>query len=158
MNYLKYIRYFTCLPLILLSSCASIIHGTRQSVGISSYPTNAEVWVDNKFIGRSPAIVELTRKDNHVVKIMLDGYQPYEAVLTHEISGWVFGNIVFGGLIGLAVDAISGGLYQLTPDQVQVEMHREKMASSKKSDELYIAAVMIADPTWKKIGHLEKVN
>ena len=38
--------------------------------------------------------------------------------LTPHLSGWAFGKIVFGGFIGLAVDAISGGLYQFTPDQV----------------------------------------
>jgi len=32
------------------------------------------------------------------------------------------GNIVFGELIGLAVDAMSGGLYNLTPTQISAQL------------------------------------
>ncbi len=148
-------KRFAYFPLILLSSCASIMHGTRQTVGISSNPSNAEVWVDNQYIGCSPTIVELSRKDNHYVTIKLQGYQPYEVALTRGVSGWVFGNVVFGGLVGLAVDAISGGLYELTPDQIQGELRKGNesfCASSDNSSELYIAAVMVPDPSWKQIG------
>jgi hypothetical protein len=34
----------------------------------------------------------------------------FEATVTRSVSGWVWGNVVFGGLVGLAVDAISGYL------------------------------------------------
>lgn len=146
-----------CMPLILLTGCASIMHGTRQTIGISSYPTNAEVWVDNNYAGKSPTFVHLTRKDNHFIRLELEGYETYEAVLTHQVSGWVFGNIVFGGLPGLAIDAISGGLYQLTPDQLQIEMCKDNFAACK-SDEFYIASVMTPDPSWKKIGNLVSLN
>jgi hypothetical protein len=36
----------------------------------------------------------------------------------------VWGNIVFGGIIGLAVDAITGGLYKLAPEQVSAQLAR----------------------------------
>lgn len=146
-----------CIPL-LCTSCATIVHGTRQSVSISSMPSNACVWVDRTFIGYTPIIVEMTRKDNHVVCIQLEGYQPYEAVFTKQISGWAFGNIVFGGVIGLAVDAISGGLYRLTPEQMYAEMAANHMTYSKKSSDSYIAVVLNPDPSWEKVGSLTKVN
>jgi hypothetical protein len=130
------------------------MHGTRQSVGIASNPTNASVWVDRNFVGNTPMIVEMTRKDNHIVRLELDGFQPYEATFSRHCSGWAFGNIVFGGVIGLAVDAISGGLYLLTPDQIQAEMRSNNMASSKKSNDSYIVVVLEPNPSWKKIGNL----
>jgi hypothetical protein len=40
-------------------------------------------------------------------------------------SGWVWGNIAFGGLIGLGVDFISGGAYQLYPDNLRLCSHRQ---------------------------------
>ncbi len=52
----------------------------------------------------------------------LNGYQTFDATLTREASGWVWGNIVFGGLIGLAVDAIDGGFYNLTPKEVKAAL------------------------------------
>lgn len=134
------------------------MHGPKQSIGISSNPTNASVWVDRSFAGNTPLIVEMSRKDNHIVRIELDGYQPYEATFSRQMSGWVFGNIVFGGLIGLAVDAISGGIYMLTPEQVQAEMRNNSVAYHKSSNQSYITIVLEPDPSWQKIGSLVAVN
>lgn len=142
------------LSLATLTSCATIMHGTHQSIGISSNPSNANVWVDRSFVGNTPIIVEMSRKDNHFVRIEIEGYQPYEATFSRQMSGWVFGNIVFGGIIGLAVDAISGGIYMLTPDQVQAEMLSNHFAYSKNSKDSYIAVVLTPKPEWQKIGNL----
>lgn len=141
-----------------LTSCATIINGTRQSVGIASNPTNASIWVDQTYVGCTPIVIEMSRKDNHIVRLELDGYQPYEATFSRHISGWVFGNILFGGLIGLAVDAISGGIYRLTPEQVQAELRSNNIAYSKNSKESYIAVVLKPDPSWIKVGDLVAID
>jgi hypothetical protein len=104
--------------LALMPGCATIMHGTTQSIGISSTPTGASVSVDNISHGQTPVVTPLSRKDNHIVKVEFAGYQPFEATVTRSVSGWVVGNLVFGGLIGLGVDAISGGLYTLGPEQI----------------------------------------
>ena len=138
----------------VIAACATIMHGTNQEVGLSSTPTNARVTVDNKPMGNTPVVAKLTRKDNHIVRFELDGYQPFEATLTRRTSGWVWGNIVFGGLIGLAVDAISGGLYKLTPEQIAGGMTTQ--TANATTDGLYVAVVLRADPTWQKIGQLDR--
>ena len=144
--------------LTFLSSCATIMHGTRQSIGISSYPSNASIWVDRNFVGNTPMIVEMSRKDNHIVQIALEGYLPYEATFTREVSGWVFGNLVFGGVIGLAVDAVSGGIYRLTPEDIQAELQANHMAYSKKTGESCILVVLEPNKNWEKIGNLQLAN
>ena len=50
----------------------------------------------------------------------------------------MLGNIVFGGFIGLAVDAISGGIYQLTPDQVLAEMRSQNIGYTANSKDILI--------------------
>lgn len=146
------------LSLVSLTSCATIVQGTHQSIGIASNPSNANIWVDNFYVGNTPLIVQMSRKDNHFVRIELEGYQPYEATFSRQLSGWVFGNIVFGGVIGLAVDAISGGIYMLTPDQIQAEFHSNHVACTKKSKDSFITIVFKPDPSWTKIGNLEADN
>lgn len=96
----------------------------------------------------------MTRSDNHFIHIEMENYQPYDVVCTRQVSGWVFGNVVFGGFIGVAIDYVSGGIYQLTPDQVQAEMRKSPYNMCKKSDDSYITIVMSPDPAWKKIGTL----
>lgn len=135
---------------LTLTSCATIVHGTHQPIGISSNPTNAAIWVDRYFVGYTPLILEMSRKDNHYVRMELEGYQPYEVTFTRNLSGWAFGNIVFGSFIGLAVDAISGGLYKLTPEQIQAEFYAQNWGSGGS----YIGVVLQPDPAWEKIGQL----
>lgn len=137
-----------------LTSCATIMHGTRQTVGISSNPSDAWIWVDRNYVGNTPLILELSRKDNHTVRIELPGYMPYEIQFTKEVSGWVFGNIVIGGFIGLAVDAISGGIYRLTPEQVHAELRAQYGVDSKNSNESFISVVLEPQAGWEKIGNL----
>ena len=88
---------------LCLSACATIIHGMRQEVGISSSPTGAEVWVDNVKMGETPVVAKLRRKDTHTVKLLMPGYQAYETTITRSVSGWVWGNIAIGGLLGLGI-------------------------------------------------------
>ena len=107
-------------------------------------------------LGQTPVIAELSRKEQHFVTIELDGYMPYETTLTKSVSGWVWGNILFGGLIGLAVDAISGGLYNLTPEQIEAELKAQLSDCTQCDDGLVIVAVLHPDPSWEKIGTLQR--
>jgi hypothetical protein len=145
---------FTAL-VVSLAGCCSIIHGTRQDVGISSAPTGAIVKIDNVPSGNTPVVAKLTRKDNHFVRVELSGYQPFDMTLTRSVSGWVWGNIVFGGLIGLAVDAIDGAFYKLSPEQVSATLAANPASVRKASDGIYLFAVLNAEPEWVKVGQLQ---
>lgn len=137
-------------------SCASIIHGTSQRVGISSAPTGARVSVDNKPLGNTPLFADLKRGEEHIVTIEMPGYEKSQLTLTKSVSGWVWGNIVFGGLIGLAVDAISGGLYTLSPEQLNTQLSKNGTNVSRGKDGILVVAVLNPDPAWQRIGSLAR--
>lgn len=145
--------FLTITSLSILTGCATIVHGTRQKMSIVSHPSNATVWVDLAYAGQTPIVVEMSRKNDHVVRIQLEGYEPYEAIFSKQISGWAFGNILFGGVIGLAIDAITGGLYYLTPEQMQAEL-RLNTPYASKTDESCIFVVLEPNSSWQKIGNL----
>lgn len=43
-----------------------------------------------------------------------DGYQDQVTIVDTEVDGWYWGNIIFGGLIGmLIVDPATGSMYKL---------------------------------------------
>ena len=144
------------LILILLVGCATIMQGPKQNVGISSIPSGAKVTIDGQIVGYTPLTVELSRKDNHVIRIELEGYSPYEITLTRKVSGWVAGNIIFGGIIGLAIDAITGSMYKLTPEQIQAELKKSGMSMNLEDNKLYVMVTLTPDPRWEKIGQLKK--
>ena len=150
-------KNFTALVIILsLSGCATIIHGSRQEIGISSIPTGASVSVNGEKMGRTPTIVKVKRKDSQVVQILLDGYLPYEVVLTRKVDGWIVGNIIFGGLIGLIVDVATGSMYKLSPEQLTAELRIGTASVESKGDKIYIGVTLNPNPNWTKIGTLEK--
>jgi hypothetical protein len=153
-------RKHALLPLIAvamsLSACASIMHGTSQDVGISSSPTGASVTIDNSMKAQTPFVAKLSRKDNHIIRIAADGYAPADLTLTRSTSGWVWGNVLFGGLIGLAVDAMTGGLYNLTPDQLNSTLAKQTGSIAPSKDGIYVVLVPKAEAGWTKVGQLTR--
>lgn len=143
--------------LLLLAGCASIMHGTTQQVSVASSPTGAQLSVNGMAMGTTPVIADLKRKDNHILRVSLDGYQPFEMGLTRSVSGWVWGNIVFGGIPGLAIDAITGGLYKLSPEQVTAQLQRaDGSVSAAGGDTLVLTVILRPEPGMERVGTLQR--
>jgi PEGA domain len=106
------------------SGCATIVTGAGpdQKVRISSEPTGAKVTVDGTYRGQTPLSVELTRKDDHQVKMELAGYASHEQMIKSGFNPMVFGNILIGGLIGVGVDLISGASTSLSPGDISPKL------------------------------------
>jgi len=139
---------------LMVVGCATIMHGTSQEVGVSSSPSGASVLVDGRTFGTTPVVVTLKRNQNHFVRLELPGYMPFEIVLTRSLSGWVWGNLAFGGVIGLVVDVVSGGIYKLTPDQVAAALRKGDVSSGSEGGMLYLGIVLEPEPEWEKVGSL----
>ncbi len=145
------------LVVALLSSCATIVSGSKQNVKFVSNPSAATVYVNNEIIGKTPLDVKLSRKKEHKVSIKLEGYQTYETKLTKKLNGWYFGNILIGGVIGLVIDPITGAMYNLSPKEITAEMKKGTAFNYKKGD-VYVAVALEIDPNWPKVGQLEKIG
>ena len=110
----------------LIVSCASIIHGTRQDIAVSSTPTGAKVIVKGVHMATTPAVIEFKRKESNIIlRFEKEGYEPVEIALRRSTDGWIAGNIIFGGLIGLAIDFINGAAYKLTPAEVNAVLEKQ---------------------------------
>jgi len=142
---------------LLLSSCATIVSGSKQNVKFASYPSSATIFINEVEVGKTPFELKLARNGEHDVQIKLDGYQTYQTSLTKKFNAWYIGNILIGGIIGLIVDPITGAIYNLTPNQINAQLTKGTVFNSNKKG-CYIAVVLDIDPTWKKVGQLEKVN
>jgi PEGA domain len=150
----------------IFSGCATIVHGSRQNINFSSVPSAAKIYIDNKDVGVTPKLISLRRngklngqpsgKQFYDIKITIDGYMPYEMKILRKGDGWVWGNLAFGGLIGLIIDAADGAMYNLTPYQINAQISKNTSWNKIEKDNIYIAATLIPDPSWQKIGVLEK--
>ena len=115
---------------LALAGCATIVHrGGKQRVLINSVPPGATATIDGVIKIQTPGEVKLKRGKDHVVVIEKEGYQPGQTLIDREFSGWVIGNIAFGGLIGLAVDFGTGAAWNLEPETVTVTLTPAPTAS-----------------------------
>lgn len=113
---------------VCLTGCATIVGKDVFPLTINSNPDGANiVIVDEKgkkmFSGTTPATVTLTAGESYfhakayTITFSKQGYADQYATVKATLSGWYFGNILFGGLIGiLIVDPISGKMWKLQPD------------------------------------------
>lgn len=141
--------------LLSTAACASIVHGSNQNVAFDSTPAGASISVDGVPMGTTPAVLRLERKNEHTVRLDLAGYAPFEMQLKKRLSGWVWGNIAFGGIIGVVVDATTGAMYRLSPGEVTAAMETRTAVLDGRQT-IQIAIVMSPDPSWEKIGQLTR--
>ena len=141
--------------LFLLTSCATIISGSKQKVSFKSTPAEASIFINEVEIGKTPIEKKLERKKEYDVKIVLDGYKPFETKITKKFNAWYLGNILIGGVIGFIVDPATGAMFRLTPTQINAEM-AEGTAFKQKGDNVYIAVKLDIDPSWEKVAQLER--
>jgi hypothetical protein len=140
--------------IFLFSNCATIITGSKQTVKFDSTPPNAKIFINNKEIGKTPYETKLERKECSVA-IKLDGYKDFNVTLKKKTNGWVWGNILLGGIIGLVVDMSTGAIYRLTPNEINTQLGKT-IADNTKNNNVYVFATLDAIVSSEKIGQLEK--
>ncbi len=141
--------------LFTFTSCATIISGSKQKVSFTSTPAEATVFINEQEIGKTPIEKKLERKKNYDVKIVLEGYQPFETKITKKFNAWYLGNILVGGAIGFIIDPITGSMFRLTPKQIDAEM-AQGTVFKQKDNTVFIAVKLKIDPSWEKVGQLTK--
>ena len=110
---------------VACGGCGTLFNGTTEDLKIDSYPRGAKVtFLNADYLGEfsTPSKIELKRNRSYTAVLELAGYETRTVRIQHGMSGWVWGNIVLGGLIGVAIDAISGGWANLEPDRVFVNL------------------------------------
>ncbi|MGH8177609.1 MAG: hypothetical protein ACREV5_15230 [Steroidobacter sp.] len=117
-----------------LSGCASIVNGGMREVSVGSEPPGAKVSIYNRSNSlvsthTTPFTAQLEPKygyfkgENYRLVFEKDGFTSSEAHLKSTLSGWYFGNILFGGLIGmLAVDPATGAMFNIAPKNLEHEL------------------------------------
>jgi hypothetical protein len=78
--------------------------------------------IDNQQQAITPATLELARSQNHTFLFKKDGYQDDSFSITSSTSGWVWGNVLLGGIIGGVVDLATGAARKLSHDAIHVTL------------------------------------
>lgn len=108
--------------LLALSGCATIITGTHQTVYFKSNPPGADIAIDGQAVGKAPMQTSLSRGGSYKVDFKLEGYEPATIQTDFTFNWWMVGNVIFGGLIGIIVDFVSGAYLWIDPEHVSVTL------------------------------------
>ncbi len=113
---------------LLLSSCATIFNRSNQPVNVTSWPAGLSFKVTNGSgetvaTGTTPGVVNLDTAAGYfrAASYTFTFSEGRKIVGTHtlnaDLSGWYFGNILIGGLIGMVVvDPLTGSMFTLRDD------------------------------------------
>ena len=139
---------FAALAAVLLvaPACATIIQGEHQSVPVNSDPSGATVIVDGIEMGETPTTLSLKRGEDHTVVLQRDGYRDVTLRLDKDFDfvPAVVGNIFSFGLLGFAVDYVSGAAYDLTPEQITRTLEAQGAALAPSDDPDQITVVLFS--------------
>ena len=141
----KKVRFFISILfgvvlLINMTGCASITKGTSQSITINTEPTGAvctlsREGIDIAVVNPTPGSVTVDKdKDTITVLCKKDKYQNSAEALSSKVHGMTFGNILLGGVIGLAIDAGSGAMHHYQPMLTLIMVPSEFNSLSAKDE------------------------
>ncbi len=127
--------------IVNLSGCATIFgKANPEAVNIKSTPDLADVCVTDEagakiFVGTTPTVVSLEKKRGYFggktykVKISKQDFTDQIITVDTQPGGWyIFGNFVFGGLIGwLIVDPLTGAMWTLDNTDINVNLEQQNL-------------------------------
>jgi len=122
----KLLQMAAMAALFIMTGCASIVSKSNWPVSFKSDPPGAEVVVTDNMgnevdRGTTPVIFTLKSSDGffsgatYYAEFKLNDYQVSKKGIHADVNGWYFGNIFFGGFIGLLVDPMTGAMWKLQP-------------------------------------------
>ena len=120
-------RFAVLTLMTLLPACATIVEGTSDNVTLSTNPQGAACTLDRSgervgAVPTTPGSVRISKSRHDLnVTCAKDGYQPATTTASSSFTGTTFGNILAGGLVGVAVDAASGANSRY-PSEVRLDL------------------------------------
>lgn len=136
-------KIFISVNVVLLSSCASIVSTSQYPVKVDSSIPGATVSIKDKLGTEvtkitTPATVNLSSggnwvSANYMFEFEKEGYESVTESIAADINGWYWGNLAFGGLIGLLlVDPATGAMWKLR-DHVSATMYEKRDYAKNKT-------------------------
>ncbi|MFV1884341.1 MAG: PEGA domain-containing protein [Balneola sp.] len=146
----------SALAFLLITNCATITKGTNAEIRVSSEPEGAEIYINNILKGETPTTLTLSRKTDHVLEFRKEGYESMfiEVNRKFDVGTSVFGNAIFGGLIGLIIDTSNGSAYSLKPADIEANLIKLESTGYIQKNDLskdHIQVFMMTIAQWEEL-------
>ncbi|HEY3178103.1 MAG TPA: hypothetical protein VGL25_04410 [Casimicrobiaceae bacterium] len=131
-----------CSTALLTSGCATLTKGTSQTITINTDPPGAVCTLtrDAKplaVVNPTPGSIPIEKaKGTVAILCKRPSYLDADGALESEFQAVTFGNILFGGLIGIVVDAASGAMHQY-PTMITIQLIPEQCPTVSERDAFF---------------------
>lgn len=120
-------QLFALTALIALSACASIADGKSQTLSVVTDPGEAKCSLTNDkgvwYVAETPGSVTVNRSVQDITVECKKDELKGTARVASTTKSMAFGNILFGGIVGVAVDRSNGSGFDY-PVQIHVPMKK----------------------------------
>ncbi len=114
--------------LFLFGSCATILRGgkTNEIVRISGTPKDANVYVNNELVGKSPLNYEVKKRKEYTVRIEKEGYKDSNALIETKFNYLWSGISLVGNIltmeVGTLVDYKTGAVMDIKTNKINFNL------------------------------------
>jgi len=134
-------KIFTLILVLTVSGCASIVSDSRYPVQVNTAPVGVPFEVKNEdsrivASGVTPSNIMLKsgsgyfNGEEYTFIFTSECDSTRQQILDSELDGWYFGNLLFGGFIGLfIVDPLTGAMFKL-PENVNENLLKSCVAKT----------------------------
>lgn len=137
----KLLGFLLSATLLINTGCATMFDGKTQAITVNTSPPKANCLFkrngqDVGDIEKTPgsAVIEKSRDDVTVV-CNKKGYEESTYIDKSGVAAWTFVNILFGGVIGLAVDYGTGAINKYDSPVNMTLAHAEGHKHKKTDDD-----------------------
>ena len=109
--------------LILLSSCATILSGTKQAITFESSPSGASVYLDGEQVGVTPFTENLKKNKYSSFRVELDGYETVSRSIGKDIDLVALLSVFWD--LG-TTDLATGSAWKYDKNSYYIELQKKK--------------------------------
>jgi len=159
MNSNSLTRAMVCSAALLVSACASVVSDNDSTTFIQTDPDKAKCELHGhnyrQTLETPNSILLPANAAPITVACTADGYKTATKKLDTKIDGWIFGNIILGGVVGAAIDLARGAGFKYPP-QFFVYLQPEKFKTSADRDAWFDRRRKFINDEWDEV--LKKVR
>ncbi len=151
---MKSLQILTVVISLLITSCSTLFNGSLSDVKVNSDPSEAQIIVNGSNMGKTPTLLQLKRGETHIIEIKKEGYRTYRVTTTNSITGWFWGNILCGGILGFIIDLATGNAYDVHPKYIVANLDPGTGALEHYMFESF-TSIIIRDSNGNNVSHID---
>ena len=112
-----------------LGACATVTRGTTTKFKVESTPSGASMKTTTGFACTTPCTLKLPRKEAFDATVSKSGFRTQTVHVLSKVRGGgtagLVGNVVAGGILGMAIDGTNGSMDDLVPNPLKVTLQAD---------------------------------